>query len=99
MIGESDPTRYTDPLRYIDLISETYWEFKMDSVEIGGTIYCRGGCTAIADTGTSLIAGPTADIEKLNNKLGGVATEDNLVCVLIYIISLFSYIVLHLHCS
>ncbi|WP_353802501.1 pepsin-like aspartyl protease, partial [Acinetobacter baumannii] len=47
---------------------------------IGGqsTGYCAGGCAAIADSGTSLLAGPTTIIAEINHKIGasGVVSQE-----------------------
>lgn len=52
------------------------------SVEVNGTSsFCQGGCQAIADTGTSLIGGPTAEIEKLNAMIGATPLVGGEVCI------------------
>nr|XP_020470274.1 pepsin A-like [Monopterus albus] len=75
VFGGVDSNHYTGQITWIPLTSATYWQIKMDSVTINGqTVACSGGCQAIIDTGTSLIVGPTSDINNMNSWVG--ATTD-----------------------
>jgi cathepsin D len=72
-LGGTDPKYYTGAFTYVNLTSETYWEYKMDDFQVGGksTGWCTG-CKAVADSGTSLIAGPSDAINQLNIQLGAI---------------------------
>jgi len=56
----------------VPVTKQRYWQFSMDSVQVAGgkASACTGGCIAIADTGTSLLAGPKAEIDKINLAIG-----------------------------
>ncbi|XP_038051185.1 cathepsin D-like [Patiria miniata] len=72
ILGSSDPKYYTGQFSYVDVTKQGYWQFKMDKVQIvsKGLTVCENGCQAICDSGTSLLAGPTADVKKIQDAIG-----------------------------
>jgi cathepsin D len=69
-IGGIDNSRFTGDISYVPVTQKGYWQFDLGKISISGTQVSRGG-SAISDTGTSLVAGPSRDIDKLCKKLGG----------------------------
>ncbi|KAF3619482.1 Aspartic proteinase A1 [Capsicum annuum] len=62
VFGGVDPNHFKGKHTYVPVTRKGYWQFDMGDVLINGepTGYCEGGCSAIADSGTSLLAGPTS---------------------------------------
>lgn len=79
IFGGIDENYFTGNITYTPVTSEGYWQFKMDKVTMdnvgddkSSVVVCENGCQAIADTGTSLIAGPKEEVKKLNEAIGAI---------------------------
>ncbi|KAF1890797.1 hypothetical protein Lal_00043094 [Lupinus albus] len=80
VFGGVDPAHFKGEHTYVPVTRKGYWQFDMGDVLIAGkpTGYCANDCSAIADSGTSLLAGPTAVITMINQAIGasGVASQE-----------------------
>ncbi|KAG0496487.1 hypothetical protein HPP92_001178 [Vanilla planifolia] len=83
VFGGVDPKHYTGNHTYVPVNRKGYWQFEMGDILLGNqsTGFCAGGCSAIVDSGTSLLAGPTTVIAQVNHAIGaeGVTRPDK-VC-------------------
>jgi len=74
VLGGVDPSHYTGDFTYVPVIQTVpgkwgYWALAMDDAKVGGTSVTSTR-KAIIDSGTSLLAVPTADIKKIATAVG-----------------------------
>merc|ERR1712146_873259 len=68
-IGGIDTAHYTGEIHYVPLVEEDYWACALDGMSMSGNSVTRVK-KAILDTGTSLLAGPVADVKAIATSLG-----------------------------
>ena len=71
-LGGVNPAHYTGDFTWVPLSRETYWQFTVDSINLGADIPGCSNCQAICDSGTSLMAGPADIVKAINKKIGAV---------------------------
>ncbi|CAA0826503.1 Aspartic proteinase A1 [Striga hermonthica] len=80
VFGGVDPNHFKGKHTYVPVTQKGYWQFDMGDVLIDGkeSGYCNGGCSAIADSGTSLLAGPTTVVAMINQAIGatGIVSQE-----------------------
>nr|CDJ84599.1 Peptidase A1 domain containing protein [Haemonchus contortus] len=65
-----DPTHYQGKIAWEPLISETYWQIQLGGLTVNGQQIIDGPVGAIVDSGTSLIVGPPALVEEIQQAIG-----------------------------
>jgi len=72
LLGGIDKNHYTGDITYVPLKSEDYWRITLDGMSINGKSVSDTK-TAIVDSGTSLIAGPKADVAAIAKTLNATS--------------------------
>jgi phytepsin len=72
VFGGVDPNHFIGEHTYVPVTQKGYWQIEMGDFLLGNqsTGYCAGGCAAIVDSGTSLLAGPTTIVTQINHAIG-----------------------------
>jgi cathepsin D len=65
-----DENHYEGDLFYVPLSRQTYWQIDVDSVTVGESQTIATSFQGVADSGTSLMTGPSKDIKQLNEAIG-----------------------------
>jgi len=63
-----DSNHYNGDLLYVPVTRKAYWQFTVDTIEVNAEKFSTH-FEAIADTGTSLITGPTEIVDRLNKAI------------------------------
>ncbi|VDO72172.1 unnamed protein product [Haemonchus placei] len=70
----TDPSRYQGNITWVPLISENYWTVQLEGISVGAesgdTLHIPGNFSAVVDSGTSLIFGPSKYIQQIINHVG-----------------------------
>eukprot|EP01134_Creolimax_fragrantissima_P001348 CFRG1348T1 len=64
-LGGVDKSKYTGAIEWHPLTSEDYWSIQFEALKVGHTYISRSPTHAIVDSGTSLIAGPYFEVQRL----------------------------------
>jgi len=85
LIGGIDDSKFTGTLNYQPLISETYWQIAVSSITLGGSSVSAVK-KGVVDTGTSIFAGPSAEVAKIAQAVGATpinSEEYTIDCTLV----------------
>eukprot|EP00904_Undaria_pinnatifida_P002144 jgi/Undpi1/11930/HiC_scaffold_4.g01629.m1 len=71
IIGGTDPDHYLHDIDYVPVTKKGYWQIDMDDVTVSGESVSSVK-SAILDSGTSLLVGPSEDVKAIASKVGAV---------------------------
>lgn len=68
VIGGLDPVHVASKVHYFSLTEKRHWQFRMNSVTVKSSekTFCNRECNVILNSGSSLIAGPVEEMDRLH---------------------------------
>ena len=72
ILGGVDETKYVGDINYHKVTNEYYWTIKAEAILLGDKdlgLCVDDGCKLVADTGTSLLTGPSFELDKLLDQI------------------------------
>ncbi|KAK9288492.1 hypothetical protein L1049_016951 [Liquidambar formosana] len=74
VFGGLDWRHFRGDHTYVPVTKQGYWQIEVGDIFVANnsTGFCEGGCAAIVDSGTSLLAGPTTIVKQINHAIGAV---------------------------
>uniref|UniRef100_A0A8C9RKT7 Renin n=1 Tax=Scleropages formosus TaxID=113540 RepID=A0A8C9RKT7_SCLFO len=78
VFGGTDPSHYTGEIHWVPVQESSHWQLVFEGFEVDHqpTGWCVNGCSAIVDTGTSLLTCPPQYVDTLQQMLGA-ETDDS----------------------
>ncbi|XP_063069526.1 gastricsin-like [Engraulis encrasicolus] len=72
VFGGTDPTHYQGEINWVPVARDSHWQLVFEGFEVNhhATGWCNTGCSAIVDTGTSLLEAPPQYVDGLHAMLG-----------------------------
>jgi hypothetical protein len=74
-LGGYDTTRYTGQIQWVNLTQTTYWETQLNYLRLGTTDETTVN-KVVLDTGTSTLAGPASEVQKIADQIGAKPVGD-----------------------
>lgn len=82
LLGGMDPKYSASEIHWVPLKAKTWWQVNLDGLKIGGnSIPSVALLGAIIDSGTSLLSGPSLDVERIAKQLNPISTTGGLYIV------------------
>lgn len=68
--GGYDPSKFEGNLTFFDIEASGFWQIVLDEITVEDVGYFQGPLQAIVDSGTSLLTGPSSQVDQIASAIG-----------------------------